>query len=83
MVLTMKFESKEPTHRALSSHGDSFEDLVTMDALVTTYSQRNIMRIVIISASERRLGLFLCLFVSIIECFLTVSLKNLQKSSAI
>ena len=83
MVLTMKFESKGPTHRALSSHGDSFEYLVTMDALVTTYSQRNIMRIVIISASERRLGLLLCFLPSSIECFLTVSLKNLQKSSAI
>lgn len=26
----MELEAKEPTYRALSSHGDSFEDLVTM-----------------------------------------------------
>ena len=139
--MLIRLESKEPAHGALSSHGDSLENLVAMNALVMADTQRcgvheidtgafskknffdknkqwdsdfllqfhkpvirNRSRkkmttmftyiidiemfqtsepthvkhygMVMISESERRLGLFLCFFPSSIECFLTVSLKK-------
>ena len=39
--MLIRLESKEPAHGALSSHGDSLENLVAMNALVTADTQRS------------------------------------------
>ena len=39
--MLIRLESKEPAHGALSSYGDSLENLVAMNALVTADTQRS------------------------------------------